>query len=418
MDGVPKIERTQPASLSSEPSFRAPGARRAIAGFFVSGMLLSLLGAILPSWGYHLVSKYDTVAEYFLASAVGVLISVRVGQALLQKRGVRPVLSAACVSACGAILYLAAVSPPAPAWTRMLGLLLIGVSAGLLHSAIFHAISPMYKYSPAATVNLAGTLFGFGCLVVALLISGTFDVYTVPSILILLAVIPGLFAIAYSKAKYAPPPDEAQCPIRDVVQDLRSPGAVLLTLLLFFQFGNEWAIAGWLPLFLIQRLGISPAKSLLLLAFYWLTLMVGRIVAQTILPRVPHGKLLLGSVVTAMFGCMILSVTDNRFGAMTGILFIGAGFAPIYPLVVEKIGNRFPSYHPGFYNGIFSFALTGGLLAPCILGWLAEIWDIRVVMILPLLGTVMVLLLLLAIWMDSRLLNQGNRSETAPAGPS
>jgi hypothetical protein len=29
-----------------------------------------------------------------------------------------------------------------------------------------------------------------------------------------------------------------------------------------------------------------------------------------------------------------------------------------------------------------------------------------------------VLLLLLAIWMDSRLLNQGNRSETAPAGPS
>ena len=33
----------------------------------------------------------------------------------------------------------------------------------------------------------------------------------------------------------------------------RSPGAVLFALLLFIQFGNEWSIAGWLPLFLIRR---------------------------------------------------------------------------------------------------------------------------------------------------------------------
>ena len=58
----------------------------------------------------------------------------------------------------------------------------------------------------------------------------------------------------------------------------------------------------------------------------------------------------------------MLSYTTNRFGADMGILFIGCGFAPIYPLVVEKIGHRFTYYHPGFYNGIFSFAFAGGLL--------------------------------------------------------
>ena len=55
------------------------------------------------------------------------------------------------------------------------------------------------------------------------------------------------------------------------------PAAVLLALLLFFQLGNEWALAGWLALFLTQRLGISPAAALLMLALYWLALLVGRV---------------------------------------------------------------------------------------------------------------------------------------------
>src|SRR5260370_30333715 len=50
-------------------------------------------------------------------------------------------------------------------------------------------------------------------------------------------------------------------------------------------------------------------------------------------------------------------------------------------LVVEKIANRFPYYHPGFYNGIFSLGITGGLLAPWTLGYIAQAWGIRAVMI-------------------------------------
>ena len=407
------MQPTPPAT-----SFGAPGARYALAGFFVSGMLLAFLGSILPSWGYHLTSDYETVGEYFLASAIGVLISVRLAHTTLPKYGIRVVLTAGCGIACAGMLYLSLVSPPAPAWTRMVGLLIMGVATGLLHAAIFKAISPIYRHDPAATVNLGGTLFGLGCLTVALLIAGTFEIYTVPSIMILLAVIPGMFAVLYYRVNFGPPAAEEERPIRDVVNDLRSPSAVLFTLLVFFQFGNEWAVAGWLPLFLIQRLGISPAISLLLLALYWLALIVGRIVAQSILPRVRHSRLLMVSVIAAMFGCLILSVTNNRFGAMMAILLIGAGFAPIYPLVVERIGDRFPYYHPGFYNGIFSFAFFGGLLAPCILGWFAQIWSVQAVMVLPLFGTIMVLVLLIAIAVESRLPRQGRGRTTLPAGPS
>jgi hypothetical protein len=110
----------------------------------------------------------------------------------------------------------------------------------------------------------------------------------------------------------------------------------------------------------------------------------------------------MGSVLTAIFGCVILYSTNNWFGAGMGAFFVGAGYASIYPLVAEAIGRRFPYYHPGFFNGIFSFALVGGLIAPGTLGYAAAIWGVGVVIGIPLVGTFMVMALLILIWLESK----------------
>jgi fucose permease len=221
-------------------------------------------------------------------------------------------------------------------------------------------------------------------------------------ILILMALAPGLFAFIYAHTAVAEKAPVAHADIRRVLRDFRSLGAVLFALLLFFQFGNEWSIAGWLPLFLVRRLGMSPPASLWLLALYWTALLVGRMAAVAILPKVRHSRLLGGSVLAALFGCLLLALTNNQFGAGTGVLLLGGGFASIYPLVAEKIGGRFPYYHPVFFSGIFSFALFGGLIAPATLGYAASIWGIGVVVAVPLLGTCMVSALLLLIWLESK----------------
>jgi hypothetical protein len=81
---------------------------------------------------------------------------------------------------------------------------------------------------------------------------------------------------------------------------------------------------------------------------------------------------------------------------------VGAGYASIYPLVAEAIGRRFPYYHPGFFNGIFSFALVGGLLAPASLGYAAVRYGVGIVIGIPFLGTCLVMILLLLIWLESK----------------
>jgi MFS transporter, FHS family, glucose/mannose:H+ symporter len=381
--------------------FETGAAWKALTGFFLSGLLFSFLGVILPVWGHHLVEDYVRAGNYFLAMNLGILAALGAARALGRGR-LAAVLALACALACAALLYLAFLPPATPAWQQFAGIFVLGCGAGLLNIGVFRAISPLYRHNPAATINLAGAMFGAGCVLMAVLVAGTYYVYTVTSILILLALLPGMFIPIYARARFAPEESGPHPSFRQAFSDFRSPAAVLFALLLFFQFGNEWSIAGWLPLFLIQRLGISPESSLMMLATYWLALLVGRVAVIAVLPSISRGKLLMGSVVAALFGCTILISTDNRFGAVVGILLVGGGFASVYPLVVEKIGGRFPYYHPGFFNGIFSFALTGGMLAPWSLGFFTSLWGIRVAMALPLLGTLMVFLLLVLIWAEAK----------------
>jgi MFS transporter, FHS family, glucose/mannose:H+ symporter len=391
----------------------ATEAWRSLAAFLVSGTLMAFLGAILPAWRYHLRPSFIEVGDYFLSLAIGLILSAGVAYFLLPRRGLKFVLILANALACGSFLFLAISSPPVSAAWRLAGVLWIGLSTGLLNAGVFHAISPIYQRDRAATVNVAGLLFGTGSLLTALLVAGTYYVYTVPSILVLFAAIPGLYAVVCAKANFPNRPAFQALPLTHVLRDFKNTGAVLFSLLLFFQFGNEWSIAGWLPLFLIRRLGISPEDSLLLLALYWAALLVGRLISQLVLKHVSRPLLLIGSIVSALLGMIVLASTDNRFGAAMGILFVGAGFASIYPLVVEKIAHRFPYYHPGFYNGLFSFAIVGGFLAPWSLGYFAEAWGIQAVMIVPLLGTVAVFLLVLLIMLEAKL---NSLAETTRAG--
>jgi hypothetical protein len=131
-------------------------------------------------------------------------------------------------------------------------------------------------------------------------------------------------------------------------------------------------------------------------------LMGGRMAAVQILRQVSHARLLLASVAAALFGCLVLYFTDNGFGAATGVMFVGGGYASIYPLVAEAIGRRFPYYHPGFFNGIFSLALVGGLLAPATLGYAASALGVGVVVGIPLVGTCLVMILLPLIWLEAK----------------
>ena len=372
------------------------------AGCLVSGFLFGLLGCLLPVWGFHISGDYRTAGTYFLAIIVGMLLSAFLVHKFWPAHESAKVLNAGYLLASAAIMALALV-PEAVLLARHLSLFCVGLAAGLVNTALFEALQPAYEKNAAQSLNVAGIYFGVGCLLSAALVAGSFYLYSVTFILLALAMVPLAAAALYWRTaldhqRLAQPRQLAQA-----LRDSLSLGAILFALLLFFQFANEWSVAGWLPLYLINRLGISPAASLWLLCYYWLALTVGRVAVFYLLPRARPSRVLFLSAAAALFGCFILLMTNNMFGAFMGILFLGGGMASIYPLVAARLGGRFAYYHPGFFNGIFSLGLAGGMLAPAFLGAAAAAYGLGAVMVLPAIGTCMVVVLLLTLWLETRI---------------
>lgn len=393
-------------------------ARDWINGFLLLGVLVGLLGSLVIAWQYHIDTDPQVIGLHFLALNTGYVIAAAIAQRMMRRISIRAVALVACAIGFAALAGLSFAVPPVSPVIRMLGVGLVGVSGGALATAILYALEPYFSKRPAALANLAGLLFGSGCLVSTVMVGITYFAGSVQIETGLLALVPLIYFGVYAVNKFpaALVPVEAreeENRIRDTLRGLRSVAAVLFGLLLFFQFGNEWAIAGWLPLFLIHRLGANPVWAIFALALYFLALTLGRLIAQRHLARMRHRRLLVASIVAAMAGYLLLSFTTSLVVALIAALVIGAGFAPIYPLVAERLDDRF-SYHPGFYNGIFSIAITGGMSTPWLLGYVDSYWGTRYVMLLPAIGSIVVLVLVLLIMLEAHLMS-GKPETGAPA---
>jgi fucose permease len=215
------------------------------------------------------------------------------------------------------------------------------------------------------------------------------------------AVAPGVAAVLFARIPLERH-SRMWLPLSEAAKNLRTVMAILFALLLFFQFASEWSIAGWLPVFLIDRLGLSPERAVLLLALYWFALTAGRVVMARLLSVVRHGRLLSISAFCALFGCIALLAASTTMGVVVAILLTGAGFSAIYPLAAERIATRFSHYHPGYFNGIFTFAMLGGIFAPYLVGHLASWAGLQVVPMAAMLGSCAVFALVLLIWLGRK----------------
>ena len=389
--------------MTPEASKNTVGAQswQILCGLIVSGFLLALPGGLLPLWGYHIHPDFGTAGNYFLALGIGVALGGWLAQREAHRVALERLLAAGCLTGALALALLAEAAPPAQVWYQSGALLVAGLAAGIVNTAVLEGMANSYGSNPATITLMAGVAFGAGSVLAALLMAESFGEQGAVRLLAVMALLTAGAGWLFSRLRIQKS-EVQELPLAQTVSDLRSPLAILFALLLFFQFANEWSLAGWLPVFLVDRLGLSPSTAVTLLALYWLALMLGRLAVSRLLSVVRHGRLLAVSAACALVGCMALMTADNGFGVVTGLLLTGLGFSAIYPLAAERIASRFSYYHPGYFNGIFTFALMGGILSPFVLGHWAERSGLAVVPLAVLAGSCAVFGLVLLIWLGSK----------------
>ena len=376
---------------------------RVLRGLIISGFLLALPGGLLPLWGYHIHPDFGTAANFFASLGLGMVAGAALGMRLSRKYALERLLAGGCFGGTLALLLLSRASPPAIFWYQALALLVTGAAAGVINTAIFESLAPAWESDPARIALTGGMFFGVGSIAAAWLMSQCLDSVSAPQLIAVSALVPGVAGFLSGRVPL-PRHSRVWLPMGEAMKDLRSVLAILFALLLFFQFASEWSIAGWLPVFLIDRLGFSPESAVLLLALYWSALTAGRVVASRLLSTVRHSRLLGVSACCALFGCIALLAAGTTMGVVMGILLIGSGFSAIYPLAAERIASRYSYYHPGYFNGIFTFALLGGIFAPFIVGHLAAAGGLLVVPLVAMVSSCAVFGLVLLIWLGHKVL--------------
>ena len=157
-------------------------------------------------------------------------------------------LAAGYFTAALALLLLAVAAPPAHTWYRFLALFVGGMAAGIMNTAVLAAVTPCYESNPAAITLTGGIFFGAGSVLAAVLLAQSFGDGGAIKLLAVTAVIPAMVGIHAGFLRIGEP-EVQEVSLTQSMEDLHSPLAILFALLLFFQFGNEWSIAGWLPSF-------------------------------------------------------------------------------------------------------------------------------------------------------------------------
>jgi FHS family glucose/mannose:H+ symporter-like MFS transporter len=373
-------------------------------GLMISGFLLALPGGLLPLWGYHLHPDFGVAGNNFLAVGAGIAGGGALAQRLARRLGLEWLLAGGSLTGALALVMIAFAAPPAQVWYQALALLVAGLAAGVLNTAVLEGVSQSYESNPASITLAGGIFFGVGSVLAALLMAQALEQSLgeegATRLLLITALLPAAAAYFFSRLKIGRF-EVTEISLDQSVRDLSSALAVMFALLLFFQFANEWLIAGWLPVFLIDRMGMSPASAVSLLAFYWTALTTGRIAAAKLLPLVRHGRMLALSAFFALFGCFLIAF-GSRFGVVVGLLLTGGGFSAIYPLAAERIASRFSYYHPGYFNGIFTFALMGGILSPFVLGHVAMRSGLNAIPMAAMVGSCAVFALVLLIWLGRK----------------
>jgi len=389
-----------------EPSRERPPAKawQILFGLLISGYLLALPGGLLPLWGYHLHPDYGVAGNYFLAVGAGIAGGGALAQRWAKRMTLERLLAAGSGLAALALGMIAFAAPPAETWYQALALVVAGLAAGIVNTAVLEGVSASYESNPASITLAGGIFFGAGSVLAALTMTQALEMALGESgptrLMLITALLPAAAALSFLRLRMART-EVTEVTVDQSVRDLSSALAIMFALLLFFQFANEWLFAAWLPVFLIDRMGMSPSSAVSLLAVYWTALTVGRIVAARLLPLVRHGRMLGLSAFFALFGCSLIAF-GSSVGVVVGLLLTGGGFSAIYPLAAERIASRFSYYHPGYFNGIFTFALMGGILSPFALGHVAMASGLSAVPVAAMIGSCAVFALVLLIWLGHK----------------
>jgi MFS transporter, FHS family, glucose/mannose:H+ symporter len=357
-------------------SDRRPLTAAACAGMLVFGLVMALLGAVLPSLTARLRFDLREAGSLFLAMNGAMLIASFVLGPAMDRFGMKPPMVAGPLLVAAALeLMERAGSVPA----LVASVICLGFGGGALNSATNTLVADLHDdpKEKSAALNLLGVFFGVGALLLPFGLGALVERMGLGFILKGAALLCVGIAASSAIPKYPPAKQGHQWPVSEIPRFLRTPLVLAMGLLLFFESGNEFLLGGYLSTYLTREQGATIASASWLLALFWASIMGARIILSRLLLRADGPRVVLGSAAGAALGCLVLAIAPNNAVAASGLVLVGLSLASIFPTVLGVAGTHFAEHSGTVFGILFTLALTGGMTLPWLAGQMAEPLGLR-----------------------------------------
>lgn len=365
------------------------------AGFILTGIVTTILGPILPFLASRWILSDAKAGSLFTAQFLGSVLGGLSISVLIPRRGFRFALVAGFLLMAAGVGFLG-LSPWPLGWFATFG---YGIGLGLVIPAANLYVSDVSSQRRAAALNLLNLSWGIGavaCPILVLLLHGQVGL---SGFLVSLAVVLAGCASALSALKFASVSPlstgqpSATLPRRaGLVAAARALGA-----LFFLYVGTENAFSGWVSTYAKRISAPEQALWVATPSVFWGALLMGRALAPVALRYLTEVKLAATGLVIALGGALGIVFSTTVLEVRLGAGVAGFGLAPVYPIFIAWLGQRFGADAPRPGGVMFALAGCGGATLPWLVGQVSTSFaSLKVGLVVPLIGCLLMLAILSA----------------------
>jgi len=360
------------------------------AGIFIFGIVMAILGAILPQLTSLLHLDKARAGNLFFFMNLGMLAASLVFGPLVDRFGFKVFLAGSSLLVSLSFVGLAFSASYYPV---LLSVIALGLAGGVINGGSNALINDLHPSRRAAALNFLGIFFGIGAMLIPLII-GTFLHQLGLRSVILIAAGLSLIPFVLFSVFYFPRPKQPQgFPLKEIKNIASSRLLWLGAFILFFESGNEFAIGGWLTTFLQEKFQFGLNEAALVLSGYWFFLMVGRLTFPLL-----NRWLRKDTIVFISAALALVSVSGWLLSPLKGLAVVfsfltGYGLAAIYPTTLAVIGDEFPAFSGTAFSLAISTGLLGGMISPWLVGQISQHYSLQVGLLVPVFSLFLIMVL-------------------------
>lgn len=341
----------------------------ACAGMLLFGICIITLGSVVADLRQKLNLDEISSGTLFSILPIGIIAGSLLFGPIADRNGYKLLLAVSAVIMAAGFFGIAYTSSE---FMLKLFILLVGLGGGSVNGATNALVSDISDTEKGANISLLGVFYGVGALGMPLILGLLRHTLNFEVIVASVGILTILTAIFFLIVKFPPPKQTKSMPFSQTLNLIRNKSLLLVAFFLFFQSGFEGIINNWTTTYMVSKLAVEQSSALYALTLFVAGLVAMRLITGSLLRSFTPRKLLIISFVFTIAGLLILKTGNSYNLSVLGLIFLGAGLAGGFPIMLGIAGSLFTGFSGTAFSIIFFIALAGNTIINFLMGLVAQ----------------------------------------------